>query len=179
MFFSCDASCLHVLRIFWRLFFFFNPKNPLCFWYWYHVYCIIRGDTPATADEFDWPVEVTALSVVCAFSPRDENSLLASHAWLTQIHHNSSDSPVSAIHCVCLCASVRVGVCECGRWGSDGLKVTYDSWRGQGLMATIGELFYKGCGWIKRTSFSHCASIHLPSDITFSCIRSFHVWCNL
>lgn len=77
---------------------------------------------------------------------RMANSDPSQQLWLSSVCH-----PLYP----CVCARVRVGVWECGRRGSDGLKVTYDSWSSQGLMATIGEVLYKRCGWIIRTSFSH------------------------
>lgn len=76
---------------------------------------------------------------------RMANSDPSQQLWLSSVCH-----PLCPCVCTCPCCA-----CECGRRGSDGLKVTYDSWSSQGLMATIGGLFYYGCGWMIRTSISH------------------------
>lgn len=108
-----------------------------------------------------WPTCCCYHSVCCqCISPRHENSLLALHAWLTQIHHNES---VSLGRPSFLFVSVCVGVCEKAQetrewWTrSDIRPLKQPKINGLNRRAPL-----EGCGWVIRTSRSHCASIYLP-----------------
>lgn len=101
---------------------------------------------------------------------RMANSDPSQQLWRSGVCH-----PLCPCVSTCTCPCWCLWVWETREWWTK----TYNSWTSLGLMATIGELFYNGCGWIIRTSIRHRASIQLPSGITFTCIRSFKVWCHL
>lgn len=99
-------------------------------------------------------------SVCCqCTSHRNENILLAPHAWLTQTHHNKSVS-LGLPDIVC------VGVCEMvwqtREWWtrSDIRPLKQPRINGLNRRAPL-----EGCGRVIRTSTSHSASIHLPFRI--------------